>query len=265
VAAVQIRSQSDARASRLAVVEVLGSPALVGCRLIVLPEAAQRQVGGSGEPVAAEPEPLDGPFVEALAIEAARLGATIVAGMWEHAGVDRLPFNTTVVVDEGGLRTCYRKIHLYDALGSLESEGVSAGPVERSNIVTFEIDGLCVGVQTCFDLRFPEMSRLLVDAGAEVLVLGAAWYQGPEKIDQWRTLTAARAIESTAYVVAASQPGPVFSGTSRIIDPRGVVLAEAPEERGAIITATLDKGLVASVRASMPVLEARRIATEAKS
>ncbi len=202
----------------------------MGSDLIVLPEATQCQVAEGAGSIAAEPEPLDGPFVALLQRQAARLEATLVAGMFEEAG-GPLPFNTTVVVDGGGLLGAYRKTHLYDALGAQESRDVQAGPVSLENTVTFALGGLVVGVQTCFDLRFPEVSRQLVDAGADVLVLGAAWYDGPRKIDQWRVLCAARAIESTAYVVAAAQPSPRFCGTSVIIDPRGALLDEAPRRR----------------------------------
>ena len=84
---------------------------------------------------------------------------------------------------------------------------------------------------TCYDLRFPELARLLVDRGAEVLVVPAAWVAGPRKVDHWRTLVRARAIENTVFVVAAGQPGPRYTGHSLVVDPLGDVLAEAGEER----------------------------------
>ena len=82
---------------------------------------------------------------------------------------------------------------------------------------------------TCYDLRFPELARLLVAAGAEVLVVPAAWVAGPRKVDHWRTLLRARAIENTAFVVGAAQPAPRYSGHSMVVDPRGEVLCEAGE------------------------------------
>ena len=82
---------------------------------------------------------------------------------------------------------------------------------------------------TCYDLRFPELARALVDAGAEVLVVPAAWVAGPHKVDHWRTLVRARAIENTVFVVAAGQPGPRYTGHSLVVDPLGDVLAEAGE------------------------------------
>jgi predicted amidohydrolase len=261
VAALQLSPLPDAAATRGLIAQAMRSRELEGCRLLVLPEAAQRAIGRGDEPIAPEPEQLDGPFVTLLVGEAARLGATIVAGMFERSGDPARPFNTTVVVGGGGLLASYRKIHLYDALGVQESRGITPGEIEASNIVTVEIDEFILGIQTCFDLRFPEVSRMLVEAGADLLVLGAAWYAGPEKVEQWRILSAARAIESTAYLIGAAQPGPVFCGTSRIVDPRGVLLAEAPHDGSTIITAQLDPEVVTSVRAAIPVIAARRLST----
>jgi predicted amidohydrolase len=258
VAAVQFRSLASAAHTRQKLEDTLSAAALAPCDLIVLPEAAQCQMTEGAASIAAEPEPLDGPFVSLLQRHATRLEATLVAGMFEEAG-GPLPFNTTVVVDSSGLRGAYRKTHLYDALGAQESKDVQAGPLSSENTVTFALQGLVIGVQTCFDLRFPEVSRRLVDAGADVLVLGAAWYDGPGKIDQWRVLCAARAIESTAYVVAAAQPSPRFCGTTAIIDPRGSLLGEASRQGDEIVSAALDPQLVRSVRAEMPLLALRRL------
>jgi len=260
---VQFRSLAGAEQSRQKLEATLSSPDLKGSTLIVLPEATQCQVAESGPSIAAEPEPLDGPFVSLLQHHAARLEATLVAGMFEEVA-GALPFNTTVAVNGDGVLGAYRKTHLYDALGARESRDVQPGPRSAANTLTFEVDAFTVGVQTCFDLRFPEVSRLLVDAGSDVLVIGAAWYDGPSKVEQWRTLSAARAIESTAYVVAAAQPSPRFSGTSRILDPRGVLLAEASRHDEGIVTSSLEPQLVARVRAEMPLLALRRLGLTAE-
>ena len=90
-----------------------------------------------------------------------------------------------------------------------------------------DLAGWRLGLMTCYDLRFPELARALVDAGAEVLVVPAAWVAGPRKVDHWRTLVRARAIENTVYVVAAAQPAPRYAGHSMVVDPLGDVLAEA--------------------------------------
>ena len=102
-----------------------------------------------------------------------------------------------------GSRGRYRKIHLYDSFGYRESDALSAG---RARARRRRRARLRVGLMTCYDLRFPELARALVDAGAEVLVVPAAWVAGPRKVDHWRALLRARAIENPVFVVAAGQP-----------------------------------------------------------
>jgi predicted amidohydrolase len=137
------------------------------------------------------------------------------------------PFNTLVVVGPGGLRATYRKIHLYDSFGYRESDRLSAGPLEA---VVVDVEGWKVGLMTCYDLRFPELARALVDGGAELLVVPSAWVAGDGKVDHWRTLVRARAIENTVYVAAAGQPGPRYCGHSMLVGPDGEVLVEADQD-----------------------------------
>jgi predicted amidohydrolase len=110
---------------------------------------------------------------------------------------------------------------------------------------------------TCYDLRFPELARALVDRNAEVLVVPSAWVAGPRKVEHWRTLVRARAIENTVFVVAAAQPGPRYSGHSMVVDPFGDVLAEAGDE-AAVLTATLDRAVLEEARSTNPSLANRR-------
>ena len=111
---------------------------------------------------------------------------------------------------------------------------------------------------TCYDLRFPEFARALVDRGAEVLVVPAAWVAGPRKLDHWQTLVRARAIENTVFVAAAAQPGPRYTGHSLVVDPLGDVLAEAAEEPG-LVTATLERKVLDEARRTNPSLANRRL------
>ena len=111
---------------------------------------------------------------------------------------------------------------------------------------------------TCYDLRFPELARALVDAGAEVLVVPAAWVAGPRKVDHWRTLVRARAIENTVYVVAAAQSAPRYAGHSMIVDPLGDVLAEAGDA-DETIRATLTRAGLDEARRTNPSLANRRM------
>lgn len=212
--------------------------------------------GSADHDLAAVAEPLDGPFVQLLGEEARRIGATVVAGMFERT--DDLPFNTLVVVDpDGTLRQTYRKIHLYDSFGYKESDRLRAGDISP---VVLDVAGTPVGLMTCYDLRFPEHARALVDAGAETIVIPAAWVAGDLKLDHWRTLLAARAIENTVHVIAAAQGGDRYTGHSLVVDPWGSIVAEAgstPE----IIRATLEPELVARAREINPSLANRRIRT----
>ncbi len=221
--------------------------------LVVFPEAYARDFGEAGSDISAYAEPLDGPFASEVARVAGERGSTVVAGMFEPGDDPGRPFNTLVA--RGGVETAYRKIHLYDSFGYRESDRVSAGPIEP---VVFDLQGFGVGLMTCYDLRFPELARSLVDAGAEVLVVPAAWVAGPHKVDHWRTLVRARAIENTVFVVAAGQPGPRYAGHSLVVDPLGEVLAEA-EEGAEVITAVLEHTVLERARRTNPSLANRRL------
>ncbi|HEU5036185.1 MAG TPA: carbon-nitrogen hydrolase family protein [Nocardioides sp.] len=224
-----------------------------GADLVVFPEAFARDFGEAGSDVSPYAESLDGPFVTEVARVAKERGTTVVAGMFERCGDPARPFNTLVV--RGDAEASYRKIHLYDSFGYRESDRLSAGAVEP---VLIDVAGFRVGLMTCYDLRFPEHARRLVDEGAEVLVVPAAWVAGPRKVDHWRTLALARAIENTVFVVAAGQPGPRYTGHSLVVDPLGDVLAEAgdgPE----VVSAELDRESLVTARKTNPSLANRRM------
>jgi predicted amidohydrolase len=221
--------------------------------LVVLPEAFARDFGEAGSSVGPYAEQMSGRFVEEVEHLAADQGTTVVAGMFEVSEDPARPFNTLVV--RGRAMAEYRKIHLYDSFGYRESDALSAGTLAPT---TVDVGGFRLGLMTCYDLRFPELARALVDAGAEVLVVPAAWVAGPRKVDHWRTLVRARAIENTVYVVAAGQPGPRYAGHSLVVDPLGDVLAEA-DETPAQLRATLSRSALDAARATNPSLDNRRL------
>ncbi|GAA1723845.1 carbon-nitrogen hydrolase family protein [Aeromicrobium alkaliterrae] len=227
-----------------------------GAQLVVLPEATMTDFGPTDLDLGRFAEPLDGPFVELLAGHARRLGSTIVAGTFEPSG-DDLPFNTLVVVGPSGeLTATYRKIHLYDSFGYRESDRLTAGELTP---VTVEVADRTIGLMTCYDLRFPELGRLLVDAGADTFVIPAAWVAGEGKLHHWRTLLAARAIENTVNVVATAQGGRRYTGHSLVLDPSGSIVVEAAEG-DETLSATLDPAEPGRTRATNPSLANRRIA-----
>ena len=158
------------------------------------------------------------------------------------------------------IRAAYRKIHLFDSFGARESELVSPG--ESPTVV--ELAGLRVGLVTCYDVRFPELTRALVDQGAELFAVIAAWGSGPMKEEHWATLVRARAIENTTWVAAVGQaPNPEAGdgfgiGRSMLVDPMGVVRADlgpAP----AVQTCVLDPQITIATRNALPCLEHRRL------
>ena len=241
------RNPADNR-DRLAALEV--PPA----DLVVLPEVFQRDLGSPGDDLGPDAEDVDGPFVQALTTRAAAHGGTWIAGMIERTD-DGRPFNTLVVADGSGLRASYRKIHLYDSFGYLESERLVAG-VRRPVLV--DVAGVRVGLMTCYDLRFPELARELSRAGADLLVVPAAWVAGTRKVAHWRALATARAIENLAYVAAVGQPAPRYCGHSLMVDPRGEVVTEAGDTDGEVLLGDVRLELVREAREENPSLANRR-------
>lgn len=253
LALVQFASALDAGANRDLIDAELGA-LTEEVDLVVLPEASMFDFGGPEQDLAAVAEPLDGPFVRLLARHAKRLGATVVGGMFE--ATDGLPYNTLVALGpDGTLAQTYRKIHLYDSFGYCESDRLRPGDIAPAIV---DVDGTAVGLMTCYDLRFPELARALVDSGAGALVLPAAWVQGEGKLDHWTTLLRARAIENTIPVIAAAQCGERYVGHSLVIDARGSIVGEAGIAP-AVLRAELDLAEVEAVRRENPSLANRRI------
>ena len=225
--------------------------------LVAFPEAFARDFGEAGSDLAAFAESTDGPFGTTLGAVAAEHDTSVLAGMFETSPDAPRPFNTLLL--RGSAEASYRKVHLYDSFGYRESDRLSPGPIAP---VVVELGGWQVGLMTCYDLRFPEFARALVDAGAELIVVPAAWVAGPRKVDHWRTLLAARAIENTAYVAAVAQPAPRYCGHSIVIDPFGDVVAEAgpgSPDRPDVVRATVERSVLEEARRVNPSLRNRRL------
>ncbi|MEO7349350.1 MAG: carbon-nitrogen hydrolase family protein [Terrimesophilobacter sp.] len=248
---------SDDRAANLGSIDTLARRAVArGAKLVVFPEYSAFFVAEMGERSVAAAEPIGGPFATALAALAAELGVHLVAGMLETTADSGRFSNTLVAVDgAGSLVAKYRKIHLYDAFGQKESDWVVPGAVEKPE--TFVVGDLTVGLQTCYDVRFPEVTRRLVDAGADLIALPSEWVRGPLKEHHWRTLVTARALENTVYVAAADQAPPMGAGNSMIVDPMGIELATIGENAD-VALAWISRARIAEVRAVNPALALRR-------
>jgi predicted amidohydrolase len=226
-----------------------------GADLAIFPEATLTRYGRRISELA---EPLDGPFVSGLAEAAREHGLAVIAGTFEP-GEGRV-HNTAVAVDrDGEIKAAYRKIHLFDSFGAKESELVAPG----AEPTVVELAGLRVGLVTCYDVRFPELTRALVDRGAELFAVIAAWGSGPLKEDHWVTLVRARALENTMWTAAVGQaPNPAEAtdgygvGRSMLVDPLGVVRADLGAAPGVQVV-ELDQEATATIRATLPCLEHR--------
>ena len=254
---IPVSSRTDVNLKRVQL--AMTQAADEGADLAVFPEATQIRFGSD---LAAAAEPLDGPFCSGLAAVAKETGVGLVAGVFEPAPGGRV-YNTAVGYDGAGeLVTSYRKLHLFDAFGQRESDTVAAG----SAVVSCTLGGISAGLQICYDLRFPELSRALAVGGASLLVIPAAWAAGLFKEEHWVTLVRARAIENTVWVAAVGQvPDPDETthrhlggiGRSLLVDPFGVVRADlgpAPQ----VVVAEVDPDLVEEVRRTVPSLANRR-------
>lgn len=260
VAAVQAAGSTD-KAANIAKARRLVAGALARRpNFVVLPEAFMHDFGDSGTQLARVAEPLDGPFVSALTELARTYRIAIAAGMFERSEEAGLAYNTLVVIDvDGALIGHYRKIHLFDSFGYRESDRLKPG--ELSPVVV-DLFGMRVGLLTCYDLRFPELARLLVAKGAEVLCVPAAWMRGPLKEDHWDTLLRARAIENTCFVIGAGQVGASYIGRSMVIDPMGFPLVSLGSDEG-VVVADVERSRLEDVRSRNPALEHRRFAVVA--
>ncbi|GAA1684606.1 carbon-nitrogen hydrolase family protein [Microcella alkalica] len=256
VAVAQFAPGAD-RDENLAGIRALAALAVErGAGLVVAPEYSSYFAPELGPDWITAAESLDGPFVAGLGAIARDLGVVLVAGLVEQASRSDRFRNTIVAVGpDGAVVAVSRKLHLYDAFGARESDWAEAGDVEPPQLFSFA--GLRVGIQTCYDVRFPEVTRRLVDAGADLVLIPAEWVRGPQKERHWRTLVTARAIENTVYVAAADHAPPIGVGCSLIVDPMGVTIASIGEQTDAAV-AFPTRARIDDVRAVNPALGLRR-------
>jgi predicted amidohydrolase len=262
VAVVQLNSNAD-RAGNLAAADRLArNAAAQGAELIVLPEKWPTM--GSEEQLRASAESLDGPTVQWARRTAAELGVDLVAGSFlEQRPGGEKPANTSVHVGpDGEIQAVYRKIHMFDVEvgGHVYRESELETPGEEI-VVSQTAGGIELGLSVCYDLRFPELYRILAVRGARIIAIPAAFTLVTTR-DHWETLVRARAIEDQAFVLAANQfgahpDGGHSGGRSMIVDPWGVVLAQAPDSEAAVV-AELDLERQQEIRRSLPSLANRR-------
>jgi deaminated glutathione amidase len=259
-AAVQLTSTDDKERNLEVSDRLVRAAAADGASLVVLPE--KFNVLGTSEQLERGAESLDGPTIAWARGLARELGIDLVAGsiVERREGRDKLANTSVHVGPDGELRGVYRKIHMFDvSVGGREyreSDAEEAG----EEIVTSEAEGARLGLAVCYDLRFPELFRILAVRGARVLTLPSAFTRFTGAA-HWDTLVRARAIENQAFVVAADQVGVHASGEesyggSQIVDPWGEVLARA-EDGERFVSAELDLERQDEVRAMLPSLANR--------
>ena len=204
---------------------------------------------------------INGNFITTLRKEAKMHRIKIIATIYENIDTKRKKktdyrvSDTAIMISEkGDVMSIYRKLHLYDALGFKESAKLVGGDkIERPVKVGIGK----IGLEICYDIRFPEMSRILTLAGADVLAIPSGWVQGIMKEEHWQIMLKARAIENGCYVIAPDQVGNIFSGRSMVIDPFGITLLDMGNKEGVEVV-EIDRDRVESVRKTLPLLKNRR-------
>lgn len=256
IALGQLLSTTDPDANLALVADLTGQAVRAGAEVVVFPEATMCSFA---RPRADAAEPFDGPWASAVRSIAAAAGITVVVGMFTTTDSPQV-HNTLLVT--GGAEARYDKLHLFDALGYAESRQIRAG----DHAVSFTVAGHNFGLATCYDVRFPALFTHLAERGAEAILLPASWADGANKLHQWRTLVTARAMDSTAFVVAVDQAKPPASpegrtptgiGHSLVVDPTGTVLLELGEDPELAVI-DLDLDTVAGVRERLPLLQHQR-------
>jgi predicted amidohydrolase len=253
VALCQFAVAADPAENARTIVDFAEAAAAQGADMLVAPESCLSRFLDRSESTSSYAEELDGEFVGTLAKASANSNIAIVAGT-KTPGPDGRYFNTLVAVANGGVLAAYQKLHLYDAFGLKESDTTERG---ASGVVTIDVAGARFGLSLCYDVRFPELYRALVDEGAQALLVPAAWVRGPVKEEHWVTLLRARAIENTCYVLAPGESGAMTIGRSMAFDPFGLQLADLGfGKRMAVVE--VDPERVAEVRETLPSLKHRR-------
>ena len=253
VSVCQYAPDTDISANLASIADLARQASASGAQLAVFPEAAMYPCLSAPADLQVASQELDGPFVTVLTEIARSAGMVLVVGMHERRAEGK-PFNTVVAVGPEGLLGHHRKFLVYDAFGSRESDLVEVAEAQTD---LFEVGDLTIGLITCYEVRFPECARGLVDAGADLLVVCSAWPIGQGKEDHFLTMVRARALENTVYVAASGDCSPAMVGRSHVVDPLGYQLAGLANEPGHA-SADIDAGRLARARQTLPVLEQRR-------
>ena len=257
IALAQITSSTEKRANLKLAKDLITEAKNKGGQMIAFPEFLMAFSPGSqsSEELAQLAETVNGPFTTSLMEEARIHGIDVLATIYERCRLPNRVYDTALWIDASGkIAAIYRKLHLYDALGFKESDKFVAGEELTPPIKT---DIGHIGTMICYDLRFPELSRLLALMGAEIFVSPSGWVQGDMKVEHWQTMVRARALENGCYVIAPDQVGNIYIGHSMVVDPFGRVVVDMVERQGLEIV-DFDLSMVGEVREKLPLLKNRR-------
>ncbi len=221
--------------------------------LLILPELFMAYVPltESTESFISVAENVEGPFVKSLASEAAKHNLHVAVGILEKSEMQGRVHNTVALVgQDGSILAKHRKVQLFDSFGFRESDRIVAGKEFEE---AFETSLAKMGMITCYELRFPELTRMLAMQGAELILVPSAWVAGRVKEEHLSILARARALENTVFVAVACQTGRIYTGRSTIIDPFAISICDAGEEEG-VVVADVDLGRTKRVRDTLPSL-----------
>ena len=257
IAVVQMKADTEKEKNLVKILNYIKQAAKRNSKLCAFPEFMMFYTPShqSAAELASMAEKISGEFVSSISEAAKENSIQVVGTFYEKSPHTNRVYDTSFLIDKNGKVTSrYRKIHLYDALGFKESRKLYPGSsVARP---TSSAIGK-IGMMICYDLRFPEMSRMLASSGSEILVVPSAWVKGKMKEEHWITINRTRAIENGCYVVAPDQVGNIYCGRSMIVDPFGKVLLDMKKREG-IGTADISLDQVKQVRKKLPLLKNRR-------
>jgi len=257
VAVVQFKASTKKEDNLKKILSYILQAASKNATLCAFPEFMMFYTNSSQTPkqLANLAETINGNFITTITNAAKKNRIQVIGSFYEKSRKKDRVYDTSFVIDKSGkVISTYRKIHLYDALGFRESDKMTSGS-KISKPVNTSIGK--IGMMICYDLRFPEMSRSLAVAGAEVLVVPSAWVKGNMKEEHWITINKTRAIENGCYVIAPDQVGNIYCGRSLVVDPYGKILLDMKKKQG-ISFVNIDLNKVKQTRKVLPLLKNRR-------
>ncbi|HEU5487374.1 MAG TPA: carbon-nitrogen hydrolase family protein [Candidatus Nitrosotalea sp.] len=257
IAVVQMRAETDKKNNLKKILRYISQAAQRGVKLCTFPEFMMCYTPSSQSPadLANIAEKIDGEFVSSISEEAKKNSIQVIGTLYEKSPKPNRVYDTSFLIEKNGkVVSTYRKIHLYDALGFKESTKLYPGSSIAKPVKTSVGK---MGMMICYDLRFPEMSRILASSGSEILVIPSAWVKGKMKEEHWLTINKTRAIENGCYVISPDQVGNIYCGRSVVVDPYGKILLDMKKKEGiGIVDISLDE--VKQVRKKLPLLQNRR-------